>query len=430
MEIPAILKILAVFIAMVALTRTRISLGLLLILGGIAMSASAGLTLNETAGHLAGAAVRPDLWLLVCITALIVVFGHIISEKETSASLMSAVQGWGGRHGRAVSLIVVPAAIGLIPMPGGALFSAPLVAQSVGGGQWQAGWKSSVNYWFRHIWEPWWPLYPVTMIALSIFPIEMWQYTAVQFPVTIACVLGGWLLLVHPHLDALADAEAPPKQNNRAARKVAAALLATILLAVLIPPLLDYLPVAAKPTTRKMVSVAIGLAAGLLILTGGSFRALRARARFAIKIKALNIYLIIAGVITFHHMLDACGLLPEAAADLIESRIPLTLIVVALPFLAGMITGIAMGFAGTSFPLVAGLLASPDSGLFPLSTAVLAFASGYAGMMLSPLHLCLILTRQYFSADAASVYRYLIPCVTITWLTAFGIFLLLRSIGL
>lgn len=430
MEVPAIVKILSVFAAMVALTRTRIPLGLILISGGVAMGAAAGLPPAEIAGHLVSSALRPDLWLLVCITALIVVFGHIISEKEISAAIMNAVQSWGGRHGRAVSLIVMPAVIGLIPMPGGALFSAPLVAQSASGGHWQAGWKSAVNYWFRHIWEHWWPLYPVTMITLSVFPVEIWKYTAAQFPMTIACLLAGWLLLVHPHLEALTDAGAAPNPGNRAARKVALSLTITILLAVLLPTLLDHLQAAATPTTRKMAAVAIGLATGLVILTGGSARAIRARLPSAVNIKALGIYLIIAGVVIFHHMLDMCGLLPEAAADLIRSRIPLTLIIIALPFLAGMITGIAMGFAGTSFPLVAGLLAAPDSGLFPLSTAVLAFASGYAGMMLSPLHLCLILTRKYFSADSADVYRRIIPCIIIVWLTAFGIFLLLRSFGL
>lgn len=118
MEMPSILKILAVFITMVALTRTRIHLGLLLIAGGIAMSAAAGLPFGETVGHLTAAAARSDLWLLIFITALIVIFGHLISEKETSAELMAAVRNWGGRHGRAVSLMVVPAVIGLIPMPG------------------------------------------------------------------------------------------------------------------------------------------------------------------------------------------------------------------------------------------------------------------------------------------------------------------------
>ena len=430
MQMPSILKILAVFTAMVALTRTRIHLGLLLILGGIAMSAAAGLPFSETAGHLAEAAARSDLWLLIFITALIVIFGHLISEKETSAELMAAVRGWGGRHGRAVSLMVVPAVIGLIPMPGGALFSAPLVAQTVGQESRRTGWKSAVNYWFRHVWEHWWPLYPVTMITLSIFPIEIWQYTAAQFPMTLACLLFGWLLLVRPHLDSLADAQAAPSTGNRTAGRVALALLATVLLAVFLPSVLHHLPVSAKPTTRKMASVAIGLAAGLLVLTRGSFRALRARFRLALEIKALGIYLIIAGVVVFHHMLETSGLLPGAAAELVESSIPLTLITILLPFLAGMVTGIAMGFAGTSFPLVAGLLAAPGSGMHPLSTAVLAFSSGYAGMMLSPLHLCLILTRKYFSEGSAGVYRHIIPCATAVWLAAFAMFLVLRSLGL
>ena len=37
---------------------------------------------------------------------------------------------------------------------------------------------------------------------------------------------------------------------------------------------------------------------------------------------------------------------------------PLVMVVVLLPFIAGMITGLAVGFVGTSFPIVLGLIAA------------------------------------------------------------------------
>jgi len=38
---------------------------------------------------------------------------------------------------------------------------------------------------------------------------------------------------------------------------------------------------------------------------------------------------------------------------------------------------------------------------------VLAYASGYVGILLSPFHLCLVLTTQYFGAKMKGVYRLL-----------------------
>jgi hypothetical protein len=45
-------------------------------------------------------------------------------------------------------------------------------------------------------------------------------------------------------------------------------------------------------------------------------------------------------------------------------------------------------------------------------STVLAFCSGYIAVLVSPLHICLVLTCTYFNADLTKVYRKLwIPCV-------------------
>ena len=83
-------------------------------------------------------------------------------------------------------------------------------------------------------------------------------------------------------------------------------------------------------------------------------------------------------------------------------------------------TGIAIGFAGAAFPIVVGFI-SADASLHPISALVLAFSMGYSGMMLSPVHLCFLLTVDYFSASFIKVYKYIIPCVLSVMF--FGIFL-------
>jgi hypothetical protein len=45
---------------------------------------------------------------------------------------------------------------------------------------------------------------------------------------------------------------------------------------------------------------------------------------------------------------------------------------------------------------------NPDLGVITF-----AFASGFAGVMLSPTHLCLLLTIRYFNADMAGTYRHI-----------------------
>jgi hypothetical protein len=126
--------------------------------------------------------------------------------------------------------------------------------------------------------------------------------------------------------------------------------------------------------------------------------------------RALNVEFTLAGVLIFKFMLGASGLLPRAGDELMESGIPVVAAVALLPFVAGLVTGIALGFTGTAFPLVVGLLNAEGSGLTPLATLFLAYSFGYMGMMLSPVHLCLVVTKDYFGSRLTAVYRWLWPC--------------------
>jgi hypothetical protein len=133
-------------------------------------------------------------------------------------------------------------------------------------------------------------------------------------------------------------------------------------------------------------------------------------AGFASK-KTLNVFITLAGVMIFQSLLDSSGLIPLAGRELSNSRVPIALIIAFLPFLAGLVTGIAIGFAGAAFPIVMGFVSAGEITIQPVAALVLAFSMGYGGMMLSPVHLCFLLTADYFNSSILKVYRYLLPCV-------------------
>ena len=136
----------------------------------------------------------------------------------------------------------------------------------------------------------------------------------------------------------------------------------------------------------------------------------------------MTVFITLAGVMIFESLLKSSGLIPLAGDELSRGNVPIGLIIAFLPFLAGLVTGIAIGFAGVAFPIVVGLISSGgDVSIQPMAALALAFSMGYAGMMLSPLHLCFLLTVDYFSASFIKVYKYLLPCVLC--IMVFGIFL-------
>ncbi len=405
-----IVQILTAFVAILVLERLRVPLGLALISSGIGLHFWADHDPAHTLRDLGQSLIQSDLWLLLAVCALIIELGRHISEEQNARAIIDTARRWGGRHGRALSLMFIPASIGLIPMPGGALFSAPLMAQAVAGADWRSEWKSTINYWFRHIWEYWWPLYPVVILTLSIFPIQTWQFMVVQIPMTVLAVAVGYFLLIHRHLNALAEPEPPSPASSATCLHVGLPLLIVVAFTLFLPNAFAWFGEVITPQNRKMLA----LVAGLVAAVGMMWRRLpadnaRRFARALVQRKTISLMTTIGGVMIFKAMLEFSGLLPLAGQDLIAGGIPLVIVVAALPFAAGLVTGIAIGFAGASFPLLLGLVALPDSGLGMISTMVLAFGFGYAGMMLSPLHLCFVLSRGYFSARRRGMYRYLIP---------------------
>ena len=101
-------------------------------------------------------------------------------------------------------------------------------------------------------------------------------------------------------------------------------------------------------------------------------------------------------------------LIEQMRAEMAAWGLPFILVIMAIPFLSGMATGLAVGFVGASFPIVFSLLPADAVLMDVLSTVVLAFGFGYMGMILSPVHICLIVSNEHFRTRLLDSLRGLI----------------------
>ncbi len=133
--------------------------------------------------------------------------------------------------------------------------------------------------------------------------------------------------------------------------------------------------------------------------------------------------LLILGIMVFKGTLIDSQAVLQIREEMVHYRIPFLLVVVSMPFISGFITGITIGFVGATFPLLVPLFA----GLSPLDFLVhasLAYVSGYVGMMLSPVHICLLVTKDYFKASLAASYRHIFKpaaAVMVAWVMVLGL---------
>ena len=116
---------------------------------------------------------------------------------------------------------------------------------------------------------------------------------------------------------------------------------------------------------------------------------------------------------------DGTLLVHKMKTELYSAGFSPLLLIILLPFVSGITLGIAVGFTGASLPIAVSMLGPHPALNILLATTLLAYASGYMGMILSPVHICLIVTNEYFKTSLfQSMKGLLLPCACML-ITAF-----------
>jgi hypothetical protein len=95
-----------------------------------------------------------------------------------------------------ILIALVPSFLGVFPVPGGAMLSAPMVriyGEEIG---FDADQKSSTNLFFRHVWDLVIPFKPHIILAASVANIPLFTLIGWNLPVSIATLFVGYWLLI------------------------------------------------------------------------------------------------------------------------------------------------------------------------------------------------------------------------------------------
>jgi integral membrane protein (TIGR00529 family) len=335
-----------------------------------------------------------DNVLLMVLILQVIWLSNMMTASGFMRDLVEAVR---MRVSRRASMAALPAVIGFLPMPGGALFSAPLVDECDEGRTVPSMYKVRANYWYRHVWEYWWPLYPGVLLALDVTGLEAWQFVLLQIPFSLVAIAAGYWFLLR-RIDP-GEKEAPRADPGRKPPAIIP-LIAPILVVVVIYTALQF----AWPgvgDANKYLPLIIGMAAALLFVQVQRPLPLGQWKRILFSNKSLIMVLLVAAVQIYGAYIE--GKLPDGTLLVARMReelaawgIPPQVMMIVLPFVAGFTTGLTIGFVGAGLPIVISLLGDGASMSAFLGVVSLSYISGFAGMILSPVHICLIVTNEHF----------------------------------
>ncbi len=335
------------------------------------------------------------VWSLDSLFLTLVIVGVIwLSSLLSEAGIMKDLVGsLEKRLSKRWLVAALPAVVGLLPMPAGALFSAPLLNDGDSNNEMEPLLKTRINYWFRHIWEYWWPLYPGVLLAVDITGVPVWEFVLVMFPMFFASTGAGYMFL-------LSKLRRGNAQSSTGTQKAFLPLIVPTLTVILVySGILVFFPFVSD--LNKYLPMALGVVAGIGMLqiqrplswevwkkVLGSKRTVS----LAIIVLLARVY----GAFIEARLPGGNFLMDQIRSELNEFGIPLLLLVFLIPFISGVTTGITVGYVGASYPVIFRLLgADPGTGVL-FSTIVLTHTSGYLGMIFSPIHVCLIVTNEYF----------------------------------
>ena len=395
-----IIKLLAVIAVIIFLIRKKWNLEYVILLASLLLGLLFKLNPKEIGINFVQAIIDPVTIKLIGIIVLVLLLSSILKRIESLRDIVDSLQKLVKDY--RLILAFIPSFLGLLPMPAGAMFSAPMVKEIGDRAGLNPEEETFVNYWFRHIWEFVWPLYPSIILLSALLGVEVREIIMVQFPISLVALTLG-LIWQQRYLkkDKAKDKRGDFGFNIKKLFLSTWAILLVIFLVIIIK--IDIL--------ISLIAVIL-----FLVLLYRSKMKIEVIMEIVKKDIPLNTVVLIAGIMIFKRILETTGAIMVIPGFFTELGVHPLVILFFIPFLIGILTGITSAVVGIGFPVLLPFIVT--QGEVNLNYAMFAFVGGYMGHMLSPMHLCLVVTNDYFKADVGKIYKMLIPFLLIMILSA------------
>ncbi len=388
--------------------RLKVHLAIAISLGAFLLYAAYGFGINalflsfESMGSYDSLRLLALIFLVIFMSRLMKVAGTLDMISDSLKKAFSDAR---------LSYGAIPAIIGLLPMPAGALISAQMVNKAADELETTPEERTFVNYWFRHVWEFSWPFYQGVIYTAVLLGLTVKGVVGIMFPMTLISIGVGYFFGIR-------GLKKGTGEKNVSGILEFLVVLWPIWLVIFISLGagidLMYALVITDIAIISVYSIGRHIGERRSNLNGGA----DIRGSFFGKGKGLgikgtlsaleeslrpDIFFIILAIMVFKGALSDTDAVSALPAFMEMHGLPSIMAVILLPMIVGVMAGITVAFVGITFPIILPML-MPGGVLSP-SMLALAYLSGFIGVLFSPMHLCLIFSTEYFGADMSKVYR-------------------------
>ena len=333
---------------------------------------------------------------LALLMTLIFMLAKCMQETGAIKKLIDSLRSIFTKGG---TLGVIPAVYGLMPVPGGALFSAPTIDEEGDKFKLDQNQKNFLNVWFRHIW---FPIYPISSAMILITSMKFANFDIsliilANIPAFFASILVG-LFFLKRFIKNAPERKITPKKDYSG-------------LLYLLPPILPLfiygiLQIFGVPQIRSFL---IGILLSIILVFYLTEGTKEDYIRIFKKSITYNLALAIFGIMIFREIFEASQANIVLKDIIVGANIPIISMVIIIPLIFGVLTGYNLGAVALSYPILAPFFPADISFVTLVGFTSLIFVSSLVGYIISPIHLCNVVSSDYLKTDTTRMYRIYIP---------------------
>lgn len=371
-DVETILAIIASFSLIIFLVAKRKNFAIAILLGSFLLALT---NPQKVPDILLDTVSDPKVISLIIIVILIKLLATILQESGEMNALILALRNKLSYKGM---LIVIPSVLGLLPVPGGALLSAPLIDEQGGKREMKKEEMTFINLWYRHIWFMIFPLATPLILLADLSNLNIYTLILMNFPLFIISFIVG-LFFIRKFSG---EKEEGLEGNYRG-------------IIPIIIPVSIAVPLSFFTSTyfAFLISLPIGIIAAFLIAKRMDISSIK---------KGISPTL---GIAIFGIMFLKNTIFSTGATEIISSHLSHlspVLVIASLSFIIGLLTAHNLAAIGILYPILSPFLNNA-------SLVSLLYISSFMGYLISPIHPCVVLTYEYFKPKFTSLYRFLFP---------------------
>jgi len=382
---PSLALLLSIVLVLVLL-RFKLPPGPAVFVGSIALSLAV-LPAAQLPLIMLDALKDPSTLRLLGIVICALTMSRLMEIRGMLVQLANALESIGPK----LAVHVAPVAIGLMPLPGGAVVSAAALKELVRRLGLNAEQATYINFWFRHLCEFATPVYPGVIMAGVFLSVPLSFVLLHLAPVWILMLIFGTIVSWRILRQAVPEGDGDSTPTNVLVQLFRSAWPVMLVFGLVIAGI-DAVP-------AFLVTVF-----ALILQQRMPLHEVESGVKYGLEPKIL---FLLYAVMLYKGVVDTSGAAHALFDQMQVMGMPHAIILILLPMLIGVSTGLSSAMVGISIPLLTPFIA--PGGVVDGAALLLAYGAGGMGYLLSPLHLCLVLSAEYYQARLSAVYHYLVP---------------------